>query len=247
MRASPDLELQVRARAKDRCEHVVPLCLSGTSELSNVALAWPACDLHKAGRVEAIDEQTGKLAPLFNPRTNAWMDHFRFEGYITLGLSPMGRATVRALYFNQPRRLQIRRAEVLFGLFSPDLNGRQRIETAPLDYRTPVRINKKARRLGGLKCEYKTGVSLGFFFLQCFDIEALFGKVGQQIVRLLFFFQVFFQQTQRFRVAHFFGPGAEAAVGGDLVVFNLLRGADQPSIQRGAVFQFARHLFAFGD
>ena len=135
MRASRELELKVKARANNRCEyclmhqalqgasfhveHVIPRCVGGNSELSNLALACPGCNLHKGDRVEVPDEETGKMTPLFNPRAHRWDEHFRFDGYIVLALTSIGRATVRALNFNHARRIRIRQAEALFDLFPP--------------------------------------------------------------------------------------------------------------------------------
>jgi HNH endonuclease len=134
MRPSRELEAKVRAKANERCEyclmhqalqgasfhieHVIPRCVGGNSGLSNLALACPGCNLHKADRVEAVDEETGKTVPFFNPRADPWDQHFRFDRYSVVGLTPIGRATIRALNLNHPRRVQIRKAEALFGLFA---------------------------------------------------------------------------------------------------------------------------------
>lgn len=61
----------------------------------------------------------GSRVALFNPRVMLWEDHFRWEGYSVLGLTPTGRATVLALFLKEPRRLLVRQAEELFGLFPP--------------------------------------------------------------------------------------------------------------------------------
>jgi hypothetical protein len=76
--------------------------------------------LRKANRVEVVDPDTGNQVPLFNPRADTWDEHFRWEGYRIVGQTPIGRASVAALDFNHPRRLQIRQAEELFDLFQPN-------------------------------------------------------------------------------------------------------------------------------
>ena len=135
MSLSRELEFKVKHRAGERCEyclmhqalqgasfhieHIVPRSAGGHSVLTNLALACPACNLHKADRVNVLDEESGKTLPLFNPRTDVWADHFAFEGYVIVGLSPVGRATLHTLDFNNPRRLKIREAETLFDLFPP--------------------------------------------------------------------------------------------------------------------------------
>jgi hypothetical protein len=130
-----ELSAQVEARAAGRCEycrmhqslqgatfhveHIIPICLGGLTVLDNLALACPGCNLHKASRVEAPDPDTTQTVPLFNPRTHNWTEHFRWQGYLLLGTSPTGRATVWALDLNHSRRLLIRQAEELFKLFPP--------------------------------------------------------------------------------------------------------------------------------
>lgn len=67
------------------------------------------------------DPNTGDEAPLFNPRTDRWAEHFTWnEDWRIVGLTPTGRATVAALDLNSPRRVRIREAEEWFDLFPPD-------------------------------------------------------------------------------------------------------------------------------
>jgi hypothetical protein len=125
----------VAGRAGGRCEycrmdqslqgatfhvvHIVPISLGGVSDLENLAWCSPGCNLHKSNRIEAPDPDTGELVPLVNPRQNSWPEHFRWESYLLVGQSAVGRATVRLLDLNQPRRLLFRQAEERFGLFPP--------------------------------------------------------------------------------------------------------------------------------
>ena len=130
-----DTERQVIARAGDRCEycrmhqalqgatfhveHAVPSSRGGSDGLENLAWSCPSCNLHKSDRTEALDPVSGSTVPLFNPRTDRWADHFRWDGYTVVGITVLGRATVAALALNHPRRLLIRHAEELFSLFPP--------------------------------------------------------------------------------------------------------------------------------
>ncbi len=126
---------QVSARAGERCEycgmhqalqgatfhieHIVPSSRGGASEAENLALACPGCNLHKSNRVELSDPDSAATVPLFNPRAHRWEEHFRWEGYLVIGQTAIGRAAVFALNLNHPRRLLIREAEEMFGLFPP--------------------------------------------------------------------------------------------------------------------------------
>ena len=100
-------------------EHVVPESLGGSSEIDNLALACPSCNLHKADRlfVELVGED--KMVPLFNPRRDLWTVHFEWDDYQIAGKTAIGKATISALYLNHERRVKIRMAEQLFGLFPP--------------------------------------------------------------------------------------------------------------------------------
>jgi 5-methylcytosine-specific restriction endonuclease McrA len=69
------LSREVRERAGARCqyclmhqslqgatfhiEHIVPRSKGGTSDLENLALACPGCNLHKADKTTAVDPASG--------------------------------------------------------------------------------------------------------------------------------------------------------------------------------------------
>src|SRR5438128_263187 len=80
-------------------EHILPRALSGTQELSNLALSCQGWNGHKYTHTEAIDPVTGETVPLFNPRSHVWAEHFTWaEDFAMLvGRTPTGRATVEKL------------------------------------------------------------------------------------------------------------------------------------------------------
>jgi hypothetical protein len=55
------------------------------------------------------------LVPLFNPRTQAWPDHFQVEGSVITGITSAGRATVETLEMNRPLMVAIREEQALLG------------------------------------------------------------------------------------------------------------------------------------
>ena len=135
MNAGSALADAVRKRAAHRCqyclmhqslqgatfhvEHIVPRAKGGAQDLTNLALACPSCNLHKADKPAATDPVSGASVPLFDPVRQAWSDHFRLSGFRIEGLTPVGRATVAALDLNHSRRQRIRAAEGKFGLYPP--------------------------------------------------------------------------------------------------------------------------------
>lgn len=135
---SAAIERRVRAAARNRCgyclcpqhllmarlqvEHIIPLAEGGTSEESNLWLACPICNGHKSDKVRGVDPQTGKQVSLFNPRTQAWKEHFRWidEGLRILGVTSIGRATVEELHLsNDPDALEVRSYWILAGWHPP--------------------------------------------------------------------------------------------------------------------------------
>ena len=131
-----EFERHVEERAAGRCEycrmhqslqgatfhveHIIPRSRGGASQLDNLGWACPSCNLHKSNRVEVRTTDNLQMIFLFNPRTDNWNDHFCWAGYVIVGLTSCGEATVDALYLNHDRRIKIRQAEALFDLFPPN-------------------------------------------------------------------------------------------------------------------------------
>jgi 5-methylcytosine-specific restriction endonuclease McrA len=91
-------------------EHIVPKQHGGSDEPEGLALACDRCNLHKGPNLSSIDPDSGAVTRLFDPREDRWSDHFVLrEGYIS-GVTPTGRATVRLLNMNAPRRVQLRQS-----------------------------------------------------------------------------------------------------------------------------------------
>src|SRR3954454_1075304 len=62
-------------------EHIIPRSKGGQTDLTNLTLACPSCNLHKADRLVAVDPVTRASATLFHPLQQVWSDHFQFRGY----------------------------------------------------------------------------------------------------------------------------------------------------------------------
>jgi hypothetical protein len=101
-------------------KHIRLSARGGSSEPDNLALACPGCNLRKSDRVDATDPESGAVVALFNPRTDSFAHHFRWNGLRILARSATGRATITTLGLNDHRRILIRQAEALFGLFPPN-------------------------------------------------------------------------------------------------------------------------------
>lgn len=125
----------VVARAGDRCEycglsqlgqeatfhidHVIPRAVGGQTALDNLALACVSCSLRKGARQTGTDPETGLAERLFDPRADAWADHFRWHEEWVIPLTAVGRATLAGLDLNRPLILAIRLEEQLRGRHPP--------------------------------------------------------------------------------------------------------------------------------
>ena len=138
MRAA--LERLVRERAGGRCEycdlpqlasgvpfeidHIIARKHRGRTISSNLAISCIYCNAHKGPNISGLDPATGKLTRLFHPRKHKWSAHFSRRGGLIIGLTPIGRTTVRVLEMNLPNLIAVR--ELLAENESSEQTGRER-------------------------------------------------------------------------------------------------------------------------
>lgn len=106
---------QAGQEASFHIDHVIPHAANGPTTEDNLALACVSCSLHKAAKQVGIDPNTGAETPIFNPRTQEWLEHFYWEGETAVGLTTIGRATLLALKINRPLIVAIRKEEAIRG------------------------------------------------------------------------------------------------------------------------------------
>jgi hypothetical protein len=120
---SAELRRQVIARADRLCEycliheddtffgcevdHIVSEKHGGPTEETNLALACLFCNRNKGSDIASLVPNTGQLVRFFNPRIDAWGEHFRLgmDGISIVPLTEIGEATVRILGINDGERL----------------------------------------------------------------------------------------------------------------------------------------------
>lgn len=100
-------------------DHLVARKHGGQSESENLALACLPCNRRKGSDLTAIDPATQEIVPLFNSRKQDWGDHFVLDGPRIVGLTPVGRATVALLRFNDSVRLDNRQRLLDAGRYPP--------------------------------------------------------------------------------------------------------------------------------
>ena len=102
-------------------EHIIPRIKGGSDALNNLALSCGGCNGHKYQKTEATDPITGVLVPLFHPRHDDWFTHFEWDvDYLqVIGITPVGRATERALYLNREELINLRALVKMTGEHPP--------------------------------------------------------------------------------------------------------------------------------
>lgn len=131
------LRRAVSARAREVCEycrcqyqfsqdsfdieHILPQAHDGPTTSENLALACHGCNSAKGDRVTGWDEVTAVYVRLFHPRRDNWAEHFAWGYDFTqlIGLTPVGRATVRALRLNRAGLVNQRRVLRLADVHPP--------------------------------------------------------------------------------------------------------------------------------
>ncbi|NEO85243.1 MAG: HNH endonuclease [Spirulina sp. SIO3F2] len=98
-------------------DHVIARKHGGRTVPENLVLACLPCNRHKGSDLTSLDPLTGKITPLFNPRTQIWSEQFELEGGLIKGLNATGRTTLFLLKMNETKRLQLRQALASQGLY----------------------------------------------------------------------------------------------------------------------------------
>ena len=130
---SNTVRVQIQRRANQRCEycrkadffgtycfhvdHIIAQKHNGPTVLDNLAWACYECNICKGTDIASYDTITKELTRFFNPRKDDWDDHFKLEGARIVGLTPVGRVTVRLLQMNDPSQIEARRAMLDSGLW----------------------------------------------------------------------------------------------------------------------------------
>jgi hypothetical protein len=134
---SEALRRQVFLRAHERCEycqtarrligmllvvdHIIAQARGGSDDSENLCGACYRCNEFKGSRAYALDPVTNALVPLYNPRSQPWIEHFRWAngGTHIIGVTDIGRATVIALRLNNEHVVESRALWVLYGWHPP--------------------------------------------------------------------------------------------------------------------------------
>ena len=102
-------------------DHIIARKHGGATIARNLALSCFRCNSFKGTDLTGLDPRTRKITPLFNPRRHKWDRHFRWNGPILHGRTPIGRATIAVLNINDSLRVARRVSLIELGVFPPSI------------------------------------------------------------------------------------------------------------------------------
>jgi hypothetical protein len=108
---------QAFVRVPFQIDHIIAEQHGGQTESENLAIACLRCNKRKGPNVAGISPDSEDVVRLFNPRTDIWAEHFRWDEAVLVGLTPVGKTTIAVLAINHPDAVAVReglRAEGLF-------------------------------------------------------------------------------------------------------------------------------------
>jgi hypothetical protein len=101
-------------------DHILSERHGGKAMLNNLALACSRCNRNKGPNIAGFDTLTHQVVRLYHPRRDHWIDHFRWRGPRLLGVTPVGRVTIKVLAINHPDAVAFRRELIGEGVFPPN-------------------------------------------------------------------------------------------------------------------------------
>ena len=101
-------------------DHVIARKHGGKTVAGNLALSCFYCNSFKGSDLSGLEPHSRKLTPLFHPRRHKWAKHFRWQGAILIGRTPIGRVTVALLHINDDYRVKLREGLIVEEVFPPE-------------------------------------------------------------------------------------------------------------------------------
>ena len=103
-------------------DHIIAEKHLGETVADNLAMACVFCNRFKGSDIGSLAPSTREFTRFFNPRTDRWDVHFKFDQFRIVPLTPIGEATVEILQLNHFDRLLERQVLHMDGRFPPKPN-----------------------------------------------------------------------------------------------------------------------------
>jgi hypothetical protein len=91
-------------------DHIISEKHGGATDAENLANACVFCNQSKGSDIGSIHRENNTFVRFFNPRVDAWADHFSLVDCRIEGITPIGIVTARILDFNAADRVAERKA-----------------------------------------------------------------------------------------------------------------------------------------
>jgi hypothetical protein len=103
-------------------DHIIPFSLGGKTVFLNLAYSCGSCNSYKNQKVIGLDEVDNIEVSLFHPRIQKWTEHFTWNDDFTkmIGLTSIGRATIKSLKLNRKEVMNFRRILVVVKEHPPE-------------------------------------------------------------------------------------------------------------------------------
>jgi hypothetical protein len=108
---------QSSTRLPHEADHIRAQKHKGPTSQENLCWACALCNGYKGSDASAYVPDTDELVRLFNPRVDAWGDHFEWHGPTLHGKTGVALATIELLRINADSRISHRRLLIQMGLF----------------------------------------------------------------------------------------------------------------------------------
>lgn len=97
-------------------DHIISRKHGGTSGPANLAYACVLCNRYKGTDIASMD-RSGRTIRFFDPRRDAWDEHFQLQGPVIQPRTAIGEVTARMLRLNAAERVVERRLMQVLGLY----------------------------------------------------------------------------------------------------------------------------------
>lgn len=98
-------------------DHITAEKHQGMTEESNLCYSCFDCNRYKGSDIASVDPETGEITPLFHPRRDSWIEHFRLEATFIRSISAKRRVTVNLLKLNAAEQISRRESLLLMNRY----------------------------------------------------------------------------------------------------------------------------------